>query len=71
MTLNQETKENVLSECCGAKVTESGFCTDCHDHCVGEDMTCEAIQDQEQKYGEPDQDYTNYRDSEINSLNAK
>ena len=22
-----------ISECCGAGITESGFCMDCHDNC--------------------------------------
>jgi hypothetical protein len=31
--INRQAKESKLSACCGAEITETGFCTDCKDNC--------------------------------------
>lgn len=31
--INRQAKEGKLSACCGAEITETGFCTDCKDNC--------------------------------------
>ncbi len=31
--LTEQSEESKLSACCGAEITETGFCTDCKDNC--------------------------------------